>query len=288
MSPVFTTTGIADGSPSGSNGADMQNDFDTGRFFKVLGLALLVLLAVAVPLGLIGPTKPDTKGYNSAVNAALAAAASNNSSAQGAPQQAVVNGWLARDLMEIQIKQNDDELVLLHLSVVVLIAALVAVIIAGGVAATGGRAEESDGENLWTEPPDADDTPDDCAEWFVHRLTVALSDGRAGGRTRFRSDDLLLLGADTAALSEATRRKVIDLTVRASASVQQALAHDTRNARAAGLLDAGSGLPLSWVKNYEKSLGATKYPVAARIAAAVAAFDESQGGSTEPPGAEIA
>ena len=93
-------------------------------FFAYLGIAFFVLMAIAIPLGLVGPTRPDTKGYDSAVKAALKDADSNNSTAQGAPQQAVVNGWLARDLMEIQIKQNNDELVLLHLAVVVLIGAL--------------------------------------------------------------------------------------------------------------------------------------------------------------------
>jgi hypothetical protein len=116
--------------------------FDTRRFFAYLGVALFVLMAIAIPLGLVGPTKPDTAGYNSAVSAALRDADTNESTAQGAPQQAVVNGWLARDLMEIQIKQNNDELVLLHLGVVVLIGALLAIVIAGGAAARINRQPE--------------------------------------------------------------------------------------------------------------------------------------------------
>ncbi len=132
---------------------------------------MFLLLAIAIPLGVVGPTKPDTKGHDSAVTAALSNAASNNLSAQGAPQQAVVNGWLARDLMEIQIRQNNDELVLLHLTVAVLIAALLSVIIAGGTAVRGKRDAEPDrGDSPLgtsavgsvggrTDPPEGDGAP---------------------------------------------------------------------------------------------------------------------------------
>lgn len=120
----------------------MGSGFDVKRFFGYLGVSLVVLLAIAVPLGLVGPTKPDTKAYDKAVTRALADADANEATAEGAPQQAVVNGWLARDLMEVQIKQNNDELVLLHLTVAVLIAALLAVVIAGGAAARPKRTAE--------------------------------------------------------------------------------------------------------------------------------------------------
>jgi hypothetical protein len=103
-----------------------------------LGIAIVVLIAVAIPWGLVGPTKPDTKAYDKAVSAALLEAKVNESSASGAPQQQVVNGWLARDLMEVQIKQSNDELVLMHLIVAVLVGALLALVV-GGLVATASR-----------------------------------------------------------------------------------------------------------------------------------------------------
>ena len=124
----------------------MDNGFAPRRFFVYLGIALIALIAIAAPLGLLGPTKTGTSGYTSAVKSALADATANNATSDGAPQQAVVNGWLARDLMEIQInqnndqiKQNNDELVLLHLSLTVLLAALLAIVIAGTAAAKAKR-----------------------------------------------------------------------------------------------------------------------------------------------------
>ena len=109
----------------------MDTRINPRTFFAVLGVALFLFVAIAIPIGLVGPTKPDTKGYDAATKAALADADANNATAEGAPQQAVVNGWLARDLTEIQINQNNDELVLLHLVVSVLVAALLAVVVAG-------------------------------------------------------------------------------------------------------------------------------------------------------------
>jgi hypothetical protein len=128
------------------------------RFAVVLGL----LLVVAVPIGLLGPTKPDLKAYdtgtydtaayNSAVAAALSDATTNEARSQGAPQQAVVNGWLARDLAVIQIKQANDEinqnvtrirqtndlLVLEHMIAAMLVAVVLALILVG---LTGRRPE---------------------------------------------------------------------------------------------------------------------------------------------------
>src|ERR1043165_1599577 len=86
----------------------MDTRINPRTFFAVLGVALFLFVAIAIPIGLVGPTKPDTKGYDAATKAALADADANNATAEGAPQQAVVNGWLARDLTEIQINQNND------------------------------------------------------------------------------------------------------------------------------------------------------------------------------------
>ena len=87
-------------------------------FLRKFSMALGVLVLVAVPAALAragqvtrqagDTTAYDTSNYNAAVTAALSDATTNESRAQGAPQQAVVNGWLARDLAQIQIKQNND------------------------------------------------------------------------------------------------------------------------------------------------------------------------------------
>lgn len=78
-----------------------------------LSFAILVLLAVAVPFGL-APDKPDTEGYTSAVQSVLDDAEQAEDRASGAPQQAVVNGWIARDLLVIQSRQNNDLLTYQH------------------------------------------------------------------------------------------------------------------------------------------------------------------------------
>jgi hypothetical protein len=122
------------------------------KFAIVLGLLLLV----AVPFGLLGPTKPDsydtdtydTSAYDTAVSEALSDAASNEARSQGAPQQAVVNGWLARDLAIIQIEQANDEitqnvtrirqtndlLILEHTIAAVLVAVVLALVCVGLIA----------------------------------------------------------------------------------------------------------------------------------------------------------
>ena len=131
----------------------MNSTLDLRKFFKVLGLSLLAIMVIAVPLGLFGPTKPDTKGYESAVGSARSTADINESRAEGAPQQSVVNGWHLNELAEIEIRQTNDLLTLLHLIAVVLLGTVAAVIIAGvsavrpkgeGVVAGTGSLPETD------------------------------------------------------------------------------------------------------------------------------------------------
>lgn len=72
---------------------------------------LLVIVAIvggALALNVLGPTKPDVGQHDVAVSDALLAAELNEESADGAPQQAVVNGWVARDLAVVQIDQNNE------------------------------------------------------------------------------------------------------------------------------------------------------------------------------------
>ncbi len=53
---------------------------------------------------------PSATQYESLITTALSDATVNNAGAQGAPQQAVVNGWTARDLLTIIAKENADVL----------------------------------------------------------------------------------------------------------------------------------------------------------------------------------
>jgi hypothetical protein len=101
---------------------------------RKFALVLALLAVIAIPFGLVGPTKPDTASYNTALAGAIVDDASNNVRADGAPQQAVVNGWVARDLAIIQIRQNNDLLALTHMMTALMVALVLAVIItaAGG------------------------------------------------------------------------------------------------------------------------------------------------------------
>lgn len=76
--------------------------------FLRVALVVLAIVAGAVALNVLGPSKPDTDQYTSLTTAALVDAELNETNAEGAPQQAVVNGWVARDLAAIQIQQNND------------------------------------------------------------------------------------------------------------------------------------------------------------------------------------
>jgi hypothetical protein len=54
------------------------------------------------------PTLPTATQYQSLIQQALADDTANNVLTQGAPQQTVVNGWTARDLLTIIAKENQD------------------------------------------------------------------------------------------------------------------------------------------------------------------------------------
>jgi len=67
-----------------------------------IGAVCLVIAAVAVWLLLTPTEKPaDSADFTSAIASALDAYETNNSSADSAPQQQVVNGWAAKDLLEV-------------------------------------------------------------------------------------------------------------------------------------------------------------------------------------------
>jgi hypothetical protein len=72
---------------------------------RVVGAGLLAATAMALWFGMAPDEIP---GKAPVVSAALANYASDNRRAEGAPQQTVVNGWIAKDLLTIVIQQGDQ------------------------------------------------------------------------------------------------------------------------------------------------------------------------------------
>ena len=81
----------------------------------IAAIAVTFLLAPATPSAVsVQTTTRDNSvatapSFESDIAGALSAAEINNSSAEGAPQQTVVNGWVARDLLSIIGRQLDAQ-----------------------------------------------------------------------------------------------------------------------------------------------------------------------------------
>ncbi len=82
------------------------------------GAAVLALAAIAVWF-LMAPEEPETPVVQTQeqvadrsreIAEALADYQMNESRTQGAPQQAVVNGWVTKDLLTIMVRQQNDAL----------------------------------------------------------------------------------------------------------------------------------------------------------------------------------
>lgn len=82
---------------------------------RQIGLAVIVVAAIAVWF-VIAPSEPDpvsafdpnSKTYTNLIDATLDDYEANNDRADSAPQQQVVNGWVAKDLLMIMAYQNTD------------------------------------------------------------------------------------------------------------------------------------------------------------------------------------
>jgi len=82
---------------------------------RQIGLAVVVLAAVAVWF-LMAPSDPEpvsvfdptSKTYTSLIDATISDYDANNARTDSAPQQQVVNGWVAKDLLTIMAYQNTD------------------------------------------------------------------------------------------------------------------------------------------------------------------------------------
>jgi hypothetical protein len=72
---------------------------------KLLAAVAVIVAAGSVGIALLGQGYHD---YGPAINDALADYRANEGRADTAPQQEVVNGWAARDLLEIQARQLNE------------------------------------------------------------------------------------------------------------------------------------------------------------------------------------
>jgi len=69
---------------------------------RKVGATLLIAAALGIWFGM----SPDTGEYDRQISAALSEAQLNELTAESAPQQQVVNGWVTRDLLEIIARQQ--------------------------------------------------------------------------------------------------------------------------------------------------------------------------------------
>lgn len=75
-------------------------------WIRRIGGALLVVATVVVWFAM-APDSSAPESHTSDLEEILDNADANNALADGAPQQEVVNGWAARDLLALTVKQND-------------------------------------------------------------------------------------------------------------------------------------------------------------------------------------
>ena len=77
--------------------------------YLVLAIAAVAVFVVLRPkIDTVTPTLPSATSYESLITSALDADTANNLRTEGAPQQQVVNGWTAKDLLTIIAKENID------------------------------------------------------------------------------------------------------------------------------------------------------------------------------------
>jgi len=81
---------------------------------RLMGFVVAAIVSVVAFIALTPnvqtstPTLPSATRYESLITEALDADRLNNLSTESAPQQQVVNGWTARDLLTIIAKENID------------------------------------------------------------------------------------------------------------------------------------------------------------------------------------
>ena len=75
---------------------------------KILRIILVVVAIAVAGVGIAVALTSSYTDHSDAIDSAVATGELNEESAESAPQQQVVNGWLAADLLEIQAEQLDD------------------------------------------------------------------------------------------------------------------------------------------------------------------------------------
>lgn len=73
-----------------------------------IGAALIIVAAIAIWFGMAPDRSGTPEGYRSSVAQALADDAANNKLTEGAPQQSVVNGWTAKDLLTVIAREGAE------------------------------------------------------------------------------------------------------------------------------------------------------------------------------------
>ncbi len=127
-----------------------------------VGAYVLVVAAIAIWFGM-KPTQQSDTGYKAAIAAALAADQTNAAASQSAPQQQVVNGWTARDLLTVIAEEGaqsagvvDERPAALLVIVVLGVALLLARTVVPALAAQGAHVERVISTmSAPTEPPTA-------------------------------------------------------------------------------------------------------------------------------------
>ena len=76
--------------------------------FRRISAVVLIISAIGVWFGMSPSDTEAASGYHQAITASLAADTKNSKTAHGAAQQAVVNGWTARDLLTILAQEGAD------------------------------------------------------------------------------------------------------------------------------------------------------------------------------------
>jgi len=77
--------------------------------YLVLAIAAVAVFIVLKPVVTTSvPSLPSATTYESLISTALSDNSVNDANAESAPQQQVVNGWVARDLLMIIAKENAD------------------------------------------------------------------------------------------------------------------------------------------------------------------------------------
>ena len=78
------------------------------QIIRRIGAVVLIVAATSVWFGMKPASADSSPDHRTAITAALADDIANNKRTEGSPQQTVVNGWTARDLLTIVAREGSD------------------------------------------------------------------------------------------------------------------------------------------------------------------------------------